>query len=292
MEQGKRTTPNYKVKNRVDRPKEEWVRVENAHELIITKELFAIVNALLLHDTRIAPKEDKVYMFSGIVACGDCKDNMIRKTVPANGKKYYYFACSSNRNDKASCTMHNISEKNFTEAVLTAMNAHIQSVLDVERILAYIESLPYQQEEIIKLDSQIKKAMDEVEKIQNYKLKSYESYVDQFITKEEYKAHVSRYNVKLEKAENLIQKRTCEIEDIVNNKTAINLWIENFKQYQNIETLTRKVVVSLIKKIYVYENGKIDIHFRYLSEYESAIRFIESASQSDSFDVSVLKEAI
>ncbi|KJS20443.1 MAG: recombinase [Clostridiaceae bacterium BRH_c20a] len=292
LEQGKRTTPNYKVKNRVDRPKEEWVRVDNAHEPIITMELFAIVNALLLHDTRIAPKEDKVYMFSGIVACGDCKDNMIRKTVPANGKKYYYFACSSNRNDKASCTMHNISEKSFTEAVLTAMNAHIQSVLDVERILAYIESLPYQQEEIIKLDSQIKKAMDEVEKIQNYKLKSYESYVDQFITKEEYKAHVSRYNEKLEKAENLIQKRTCEIEDIVNNKTTINLWIQNFKQYQNIETLTRKIVVSLIKKIYVYENGKIDIHFRYLSEYESAIRFIESASKSDSFDVTVLKEAI
>ena len=96
----------------------------------------------------------------------------------------------------------------------------------------------------------------------------------------------------LARLENLIKKRTCEIEDIVNNKTTINLWIQNFKQYQNIETLTRKIVVSLIKKIYVYENGKIDIHFRYLSEYESAIRFIESASQSDSFDVSVLKEAI
>ena len=45
LEQGKRTTPNYKVKNRVDRPKEEWVRVDNAHEPIITMELFAIVNA-------------------------------------------------------------------------------------------------------------------------------------------------------------------------------------------------------------------------------------------------------
>ncbi|TCX53572.1 recombinase family protein [Dehalobacter sp. 14DCB1] len=292
LEQGKRTTPNYKVKTRVERPKEEWVRVENAHGPIITKELFATVNALLLHDTRIAPNEDKVYMFSGIVACGDCKENMIRKTVPANGKKYFYFACSSNRNDKDSCTMHNISERSFTEAVLIAMNAHIQSVLDIERILAYIESLPYQQEEIIKLDSQIKKAMDEVEKIQMYKLKSYESYVDQFITKEEYKSHVSRYNAKLEKAENLIQKRTREIDDIVNNKTAINLWIQNFKQYQNIETLTRKIVVSLIEKIYVYENGKIDIHFKYLTEYESAIRFIESASKSDSFDVTVLKEAM
>ncbi|NLK70337.1 MAG: recombinase family protein, partial [Clostridiales bacterium] len=117
LEQGKRTTPNYKIKTRVERPKEEWVRVENAHEPIISKELFTTVNGLLLHDTRIAPAEETVYLFSGIIACGDCKENMIRKTVPANGKKYYYYTCSTNRNDKNSCTTHNISEKAFEEAV-------------------------------------------------------------------------------------------------------------------------------------------------------------------------------
>ena len=293
LEQGKRTTPNYKIRTRIERPKEEWVRVEEAHDPIISKELYAIVNSLLLHDTRIAPKEVTVYLFSGIIACGDCKQHMIRKTVPANGKKYYYFTCSSNRNDKNSCTTHNISEKAFEDAVLAALNIHIRSILDIERILKYINTLPYKQEEILKLDAQVVKAQEEFEKNQNYKLTSYEHFVDQVITKEEYRDHVLRYDVKIHKAEKLILKRKQEIDDIVNNKVPINLWIEYFKQYQNIEQLTRKIVVSIIEKVYVYEKGKIDIHFKHQAEYESTIRFIESARKSDAFDVSIaFKEAI
>ena len=108
---------------------------------------------------------------------------MIRKTVPANGKKYYYYTCSTNRNDKNSCTTHNISEKAFEEAVLVALNVHIRSILDIERILTYIDTLPYKQEEILKLDAQIVKAQEEIEKIQKYKLTSYEHFVDKVIAK-------------------------------------------------------------------------------------------------------------
>lgn len=293
LEQGKRTTPNYKVKTRIERPKEEWIRVENTHDPIVSKELFATVNALLLQDTRIAPNENNVYLFSGIIACGDCKESMIRKTVPANGKKYYYYTCSSNRSDKSSCTTHNISEKAFEKAVLETLNIHIRSILDIERILSYIETLPYKQDEILKLDAQVIKAQEEMDKLQKYKLAAYEHFVDQVITKEEYRSHVSRYSSKLQKVEKIILKRQQEIEDIANNKTPTNLWIENFKLYQNIEQLTRKVVVSLISKVYVYENGKIDIHFKHQVEYDSAIRFIDSASQSNTFAASVaFKEAI
>lgn len=292
LEQGKRTTPNYKIKTRVERPKEEWVRVENSHEPIISKELFITVNGLLLHDTRIASSEETVYLFSGIIVCGDCKENMIRKTVPAKNKKYYYYTCSTNRYDKNSCTTHNISEKIFEEAVLAALNVQIRSIVDIECILTYIDTLPYKQEEILKLDAQIVKTQEELEKFQRYKLTSYEHFVDKEITKEEYQNHVKRYNAKIEKAEKLILNRKQEIQDIVSNKTITNLWIEHFKQYQNIEKLTRKVVVSLIEKIYVYENGKININFRHQAEYESALRFIESASKSESFDADVAHKEV
>lgn len=293
LEQGKRTTPNYKIKTRIDRPKAEWVRVENAYELIISKELFFTVSGLLLQDTRIAPSEETVYLFSGIITCGDCKENMIRKTVPANGKKYYYYTCSSNRSNKNSCTTHNISEKSFEEAVLEVLNLHIHSILDIERILQYIDTLPYKQDEIVKLDAQIVKAQEEIEKNQNYKLSSYEHFAKKVITKEEYRNHVSRYDVKTQKAEKFIIKRKKEVGDIVDNKTPANLWIEHFKQYQTIEQLTRKVVVSLIEKVLVYEAGKIEIHFKYQAEFESALRFIESARKSNLFDASVaFKEAL
>ncbi|KNY24744.1 hypothetical protein Bccel_0001 [Pseudobacteroides cellulosolvens ATCC 35603 = DSM 2933] len=120
---------------------------------------------------------------------------------------------------------------------MVALNVHIRSILDIERILTYIDTLPYKQEEILKLDAQIVKAQEEIEKIQKYKLTSYEHFVDKVITKEEYRNHVSRYNAKIQKAEKLILKRKQEIEDIINNKTPTNLWIENFKQYQTLSSL-------------------------------------------------------
>ena len=42
LEQGKTTTPNYKVKVKLYKDKSEWARVENAHEAIITPDQFAI----------------------------------------------------------------------------------------------------------------------------------------------------------------------------------------------------------------------------------------------------------
>ena len=61
MTQGKRTTPNYKVKTVVERPPEAWMRVEGTHEAIISREDFQIVALLKGKDTRKAPGADAVY---------------------------------------------------------------------------------------------------------------------------------------------------------------------------------------------------------------------------------------
>lgn len=63
--QGKRTTPNHKVKKTIHKPHEEWVCVENNHTPIITREEFTIVNRLLSQDTRATPDKETVSLFSG-----------------------------------------------------------------------------------------------------------------------------------------------------------------------------------------------------------------------------------
>ena len=65
LTQGVMTTPNYKVKSRLKKPPEEWASVPQAHEGIISREDFSLVESLMKRDTRIAPGRDKVYMLSG-----------------------------------------------------------------------------------------------------------------------------------------------------------------------------------------------------------------------------------
>lgn len=98
--QGKRTTPNHKVKKSIQKPQEEWVRIENNHTPIVTREDFELVGRLLLQDTRIAPKQETVSLFSGLIFCADCGQNMVKSGVCQKGKTYRYYMCCTNRTTK------------------------------------------------------------------------------------------------------------------------------------------------------------------------------------------------
>ena len=91
--QGRRTTPNYKVKKVIIKDKSEWSRIENAHEAIIPAREFQLVQRLMQEDGRRAPGSDTVYPLSGRVFCGTCGALAKRKSVSYNGKKYAYYAC-------------------------------------------------------------------------------------------------------------------------------------------------------------------------------------------------------
>ena len=54
--QGRRRVKSYKVHQIEAVPEEEWVRVPDTHEAIITHETFDKVQALLVRDTRTSPK--------------------------------------------------------------------------------------------------------------------------------------------------------------------------------------------------------------------------------------------
>lgn len=94
LQQGKSQRINYKVKVQRALPKEEWVIFENHHEGIVTKEEYETVQMLLAKDTRIAPGENRLYLFGGLLSCGDCGSNLIRRTNSYKGEKtvlYLFF---------------------------------------------------------------------------------------------------------------------------------------------------------------------------------------------------------
>ena len=84
--QGKQGTPHYKIKQMEQRPSSEWIRVPDAHEPLIPKQDFELVQRIRRLDTRTSPKKDTVYLFSGILICGCCGARMTRKNKPGQGQ--------------------------------------------------------------------------------------------------------------------------------------------------------------------------------------------------------------
>lgn len=276
--QGRRTTPNHKVKKTIQKPSEEWVRVEDSHPAIVEKDDFLAVGRLLMQDTRVAPKEETVYLFSGLAFCGDCRQNMVRNSACRNGKTYVYYICGNNRTNKA-CSSHRISEVALTEAVFLSLKEHIANILDVERVLQYIETLPIHREEVQKADAQLVKKQEEISRYSRLKKTLYESLSDGLIDKEEYLELKSGYDMKIADAKAASEKLKEELEGLLQNRAGTSLWIERFKKYQNITELTRHIAVTLIERILVFEDSRIEIRFRYQYDYERALELIRNTQR-------------
>lgn len=276
--QGRESTPNYKIKQRIMKPEDKWIRVEHTHEPIISQDVFDTVNRVLAQDTRIAPGEEKVYPFSGLIFCADCKSGMVRKIVPSGGKKYAYYYCSKNKAGEG-CTTHCISEKVLEKTVLEALQKHITSILDIEQIIRYIDTLPMQQEQIRKMDTQLLMKREEIEKCKNLKVSIYEDLKGGIIDADEYREFKEIYGKKCEEAQNAAKRLEQDISLILTGKGANSIWIETFKKNRNITELSRNVAVSLIERINIYSGSQIEIQFLYQYEYKRALLFTQEAKE-------------
>ena len=81
----KQTNISYKNKKRVRKPKEEWFRVENTHEPLVSKEDFARVQELIATRRR-QQKDGSTQIFSGLAKCADCGWSLAFSTNRQNKK--------------------------------------------------------------------------------------------------------------------------------------------------------------------------------------------------------------
>lgn len=275
--QGKRSTPNYKIKKLIDVPQERWITVENTHEPIVSRETFDNVAKILLTDTRTPPQTEVVLPLAGLLYCGDCGRSMTRKNNSSPEKPYYYYICSGSKK-KTGCTSHSIRDRLLEDAVLCAIQEHIRCVLDLETTLQAIHDLPYTTRAVKKSDERLTAKRAEIEKYQSNKLRLHEDYTDGILSREDYRAFGKRYDDKIQEAENAVFKLEQEIEQLANGVSGGQQWIDYFKAHENIGGLDRKLAVELIDRITVFEGQKIHIQFKFQAEFDRLSAFIESAA--------------
>lgn len=273
LAQGKQTTPNYKIKTRVMKPEEEWVKVENTHEAIIPAKDFALVQGLLAQDTRISPEKEALYPLAGLLYCGDCKEPMVRKTIPAGGKKYVYYVCSGNKKDRSSCSPHRIPEAELTETVLCLVQMHIEKVLTLEKAMEAIEKAPGLKADVAKFDMRIRKKKGELEKAEKRKMNLYEDLKDGIITKKEYLQLKAEYDRRIGEAETLIRSYEKETSLILESRSSLHEWARAFKEYRNIQTLERNAAVVMIKKVLVYSADRIEVIYNFNDEFARCMEY-------------------
>ena len=272
--QGKQETHNHKLKNIIHKPAEEWVRIEGAHEPIIQKRDFDLVQKISSLDTRTAPDGEAVYLFSGMLVCGCCGGRMTRKTNTVKGKKYIYYHCPTGK--KKGCA-HPVmlKEDDLINCVLVSLQTHIRYIASLDDLLDSISEEQINQEEIAKFKTQIADNEVKLEEARQFKATLYENFIANLISKKDYQDLKNLYTERAEQAQAAIDLLREEMDRMTNNSSARLRWTQHFKQFSAMTTLDRRAVVALVQSIRVEGKRDLVVTLRYQVEYIKTLKRLD-----------------
>ncbi|HFZ6677575.1 TPA: recombinase family protein [Streptococcus agalactiae] len=268
--QGKSITLNYKNKKQIGKDKEEWIRVEDTHEAIVSKEVFSIANTMLKRDLNNSRGKDKIDIFTGMLFCKECGSSLIRRTVKYKEREEVFYICSKYNKEK-SCSRHSIKEDTLIKAVSKIIKSYIE----------FNEKL-YSKVQLIDININLKDNQIPIlkrEKAMTEELLSslYLDLKEDVINKEEYQLFRKNYMEKLTKLDESIQYRLKRQEDTKDKIDENKSWIIDINKYKNLSEIDRLSVVMLIDKIFIAEDKTIDVRFNHTEE----LSLIEEMANTD-----------
>lgn len=275
MVQGKNRMKSYKLHISEAVPEDEWITVEQTHEAIIPIELFDKAQALFERDTRTAPAQPKVYLFSGFLRCADCGKAMNRKQISQPHRDYYYYICSTfKKQHSGACTKHTIRSDRLEQAVLETLRCQIALAVEMDELIAEINRSGTRSRSVKPLLDERAQLETERERIEQMKLSLYPDWKAGDISREEYHRLKEQFEQQQTKLDTRLASLQTRIDEAQNGVDETNSFLSQFVKYRSLQTLTREVVVELIDMIYVHEGGKITIKFKFSDAYAAAKDYI------------------
>ena len=266
MVQGKTKKINYKLKKSVEKPEKDWVKVENTHEPIISEDVFLVVQNLLKVDGRVSPVSEKNSFFTGILFCGDCGEQMIRRVNRYKNTQRVYYICST-KNRGEGCTRHSIPEDALKQLVLEMVTKFANCFLQEKQMFEKALDMETNFESIVYYDTEIARLKKEQDKYYSLCSGLYEDLKEGIITKSEFERLHSEFKRKAGEFEEAQKKQELMIKELFKNGVISAARLKTMQDCSELREIDRYTLCSMVKKISVYENHRIEIEFYYTDQY-------------------------
>ncbi len=167
--------------------------------------------------------------------------------------------------------------RNYSDAGSLIDNLFVQMGVrfSYSEIVARINAAPLKKSQSHRLNDQIAAKEKELTKITRYKQSLYQDWKDGEITQQEYREMKADYERQAAGLSDLLARLTAERKELSNGVDQQHPALVAFAKYQNIEKLTREILIELVDHIKVYENGNISVHFKFADEFRRIAEYIE-----------------
>ena len=281
----------------IERKKEDWIIIENAHPAIIDNDTFKVVQEInkrnksaYANSTNNATKTnhnvatniaDEGNIFKGIIFCGDCGKHMHR----SQRRTKYTFICSIYvYSDRSACSMKPFKEAALRAAVFSVLHNEIKLAVDMSIIITKLnKEKSYQNRKNVQ-SSKIDEIKNNKRDIQDLIKTLKNDCKSGLISNDDYNMMVDEFNKQNEQLQKEIEKLTGEKQRKDKLLSIENKWIAEFKKFKNEQLLTTEMLTALVQRIIVYDEARIELIMRYRDEFESLNNYLKDYKVRDAND--------
>lgn len=268
---------------------EEWYITSDAHEGLVSREVFQAVQRILerASDERKrkmekskAIRETLIDLFDGRIFCADCQQRMYfhRHKIDKDkrGRWLAYYECSTYVGRRAvRCTAHRTRSEIIEEKVLRALQLHIQAALDYELLISKLNESKVDRKIRNEFDKSIQSVTLKLRAVSQKRARLYEDFADGILSDEEYAYAKSSFDGRWEALIQQLDELTARRTQYSETMSGENRWIRQMKSVEITDTLTQAIVDATIERVFIHENQTVEIVFKYHDIFKQTERYLE-----------------
>ena len=158
------------------------------------------------------------------------------------------------------------------------MQLHLKYLADLQANIQYIRETSCNSDKIKMMVLQSEKNKEDIEKYNRLKLECYEDYKKELITQDEYLMFKKELDNRMEDTKKAVIELGKKKRMLLEGRYEKESSMEKFLISKEIE-LKRSLLVRFISQIYVYEDHRIEIIFRYQDEIEQLAGLVDEIKQ-------------
>ena len=260
-------------------PREEWIVTKGTHEPIVTEELFNKVQEYFVRmkeehgQTAVYnSKSKKASIFKGHLRCGECGQAMFLRNKHSHGKVTAWYYCALHENYNSSyCVKKAVKKQDVEDIAFKLIRTQIKLFTDAREMIIALNKKESSKTKHRIYSDQIRNVKKQIEKYMSLKASLYEDFANGVLSQSDYISMGQEYAQKADELRIFLAEMEKEAQKYSQTYAMNGSWAQIIEQYQNTETLTEEMIDAFIDEMILYNNGHVEVKFRFKDELDEVI---------------------
>lgn len=236
--------------------------VPNAHEAIVSDEIFELAQKKFEKKKR-GPKSERrniPYVFSNLY-CGCCGTKLAKqyRLDSSDNVSLIFYSCpSDSRGKQTHCKFKKINEEELCDVVYASLRLYICMAVRNKKVF-----LNKKTKKAKEYEEDINRYTHIIENIEVLRTKLFDDFGADKINVQEYNSLDHSYEEKQNHYKQLLESLIIEKEKYLDELFERRSWINKLLKFENNDHLTKEMVNSLIKRINLFSDTKIEICYKF-----------------------------